>query len=309
MGKGLGFGKSIFFGEHFVIYGVPGIVAALQQTANATVTKTKEGGFRIEDHRAGAGGYTDSKKAQQRESFERTAKCLGLDSPSMDILLEGNLPAFSGIGASGASCVAIIRAISEEYDLKLTDEQVNAAAHEAEKAYHGEKTAGLDNVASTFGGFIYFIQVRPIKFTQMTISQPIDIVMADTGIVANTKDMIEGVATRYRNNRQGYELIFAEATEVIQEAKTALEKCDLPKVGQLMNENHRLLQKIEVTCPELDQLTEIARENGALGAKQTGGGGGGCILALTPGETLQKKVAAAIEKAGFSVLKTRVGGE
>lgn len=308
MGKGSGFGKSIFFGEHFVIYGVPGIVAALQQTANATVTKMEEGGFQIEDRRAGAGGYTDSKKAQQRESFERTARFLGLDSPSMDILLEGNLPAFSGIGASGASCVAIIRAISEEYDLKLTNEQVNTAAHEAEKAYHGEKTAGLDNVASTFGGFIYFTQVRPLKFTQLNISRPIDIVMADTGIVADTKDMIEGVARRYQNNRKDYERLFAEATEVTQEAKVALEKVDLPKVGQLMNANHCLLQEIEVTCPELDQLTTIALDHGALGAKQTGGGGGGCILALTPGKSLQDKVAQAIEKIGFSVLKTRVGG-
>jgi len=74
-----------------------------------------------------------------------------------------------------------------------------------------------------------------------------------------------------------------------------------------MNENHRLLQEIEVSCKELDYLVEVARRQGALGAKLTGGGGGGCMTALTPGLELQEKVATAIEKEGFQVLRTKIG--
>jgi mevalonate kinase len=76
-----------------------------------------------------------------------------------------------------------------------------------------------------------------------------------------------------------------------------------------MNENHRLLQEIEVSSMELDLLVDIARKNGAFGAKLTGGGGGGCMVALTPGEELQEKVAAAIEKEGYEVLRTKIGVE
>jgi mevalonate kinase len=76
-----------------------------------------------------------------------------------------------------------------------------------------------------------------------------------------------------------------------------------------MNENHRLLQEIKVSCKELDHLVDLARTQGAFGAKLTGGGGGGCMTALTPGKELQEKVAAAIEKEGFEVLRTKIGVE
>ena len=79
------------------------------------------------------------------------------------------------------------------------------------------------------------------------------------------------------------------------------------KVGELMNENHRLLQEIEVSCRELDYLANLARKMGAFGAKMTGGGGGGCTLALTPGIALQETIASAIEKEGFQVLRTKIG--
>ena len=86
-----------------------------------------------------------------------------------------------------------------------------------------------------------------------------------------------------------------------------LEDFDLQKVGELMNENHKLLLGIEVSCNELDMLVDLARKNGALGAKMTGGGLGGNMVALTPGKELQERVTKAIQDAGFEVLMTRVG--
>ncbi|MGD9131740.1 MAG: hydroxymethylglutaryl-CoA reductase, partial [Candidatus Bathyarchaeota archaeon] len=91
------------------------------------------------------------------------------------------------------------------------------------------------------------------------------------------------------------------------EGRKALEEFDLRKVGELMDENHRLLQEIEVSCKELDYLVDLARKQGAFGAKMTGGGGGGCMLALTPGKDLQEAVAAAMEDEGFKVLRTKIG--
>ncbi|MGB9841353.1 MAG: mevalonate kinase [Candidatus Bathyarchaeales archaeon] len=310
MGKGYGFGKVILFGEHFVVHGVPGIVSAIDSTTEAEVKKTP-GGITIKDERRGSKGYTEEKKAQQIESIERMLKTMGLEpkAAAFSIWLGGSLPGFSGLGASAASSVAIARAISEEFGLSLSDEKINEIAYEAEKAYAGNPS-GIDNTAATYGGLLWFkrnMAGGPNIIERLSIQKPVEIVIGSTGIVANTKAMVEGVAERKKKNPQKYDALFKQAEALAFAAKKALEELNLRKVGELMNENHRLLQEIEVSCKELDFLVDLARAQGALGAKLTGGGGGGCMVALTPGKELQEKVARAIEKEGFEVLRTKIG--
>jgi hydroxymethylglutaryl-CoA reductase len=120
---------------------------------------------------------------------------------------------------------------------------------------------------------------------------------------------VEGVAERKRQNPQRYDLLFKQAEALAYAGRKALKVYDLKKMGELMNENHRLLQEIEVSSRELDLLVDIARKQGAYGAKLTGGGGGGCMTALTPTKDLQERVAKAIEKEGFEVLRTKIGVE
>ncbi|MEJ2271110.1 MAG: mevalonate kinase [Candidatus Bathyarchaeota archaeon] len=310
MGYGSGFGKTILFGEHFVVHGVPGIASAIDSATEAEVKKTKNG-IDINDERTGAKGYAEKKKLQQIESIDRMLTAMNLDSDrvSMDIWLGGNLPGFSGLGASAASSVAIARAISEEYNLDLNDERINDVAYQAEKAYAGNPS-GIDNTAATFGGLIWFKKnlgsgINEVE--QLNIKNPVEIVIANSGVVANTKAMVEGVGERKKQNPKKYDELFSKAKDLVYDGRKALENFDLKKVGLLMNENHTLLQMIEVSSKELDYLVEVARKNGSFGAKMTGGGGGGCILALTPGNDLQEKVASAIKKEGFEVLKTRIG--
>ncbi|HDM23288.1 MAG TPA: hydroxymethylglutaryl-CoA reductase, partial [Methanomicrobia archaeon] len=126
-------------------------------------------------------------------------------------------------------------------------------------------------------------------------------------VVANTKEVVAGVRERKEKYPEKYNKIFKEAEELVYEAREALLKYDLKRVGELMNENHKQLQAIEVDGKELNFLVELARDNGALGAKLTGGGVGGCMVALTPGKELQEKVASAMEKEGFQALRTVVG--
>jgi mevalonate kinase len=121
--------------------------------------------------------------------------------------------------------------------------------------------------------------------------------------------MVEGVTERKEKNPEKYHRLFKQAEELAFTAKKALQEFNLRKVGELMNENHRSLQEIEVSCKELDYLVDLARKQGAFGAKLTGGGGGGCMTALTPTRELQEAVATAIEKAGYEVLRTRIGVE
>ncbi|UCC33438.1 MAG: mevalonate kinase [Candidatus Bathyarchaeota archaeon] len=310
MGRGSGFGKAILFGEHFVVYGLPGIVSAIDLIAEAEV-KSIGDGITISDERKGAKGYTEKKRTQQKEAIERMLENMGINSEkrALEIWLGGNLPGFSGIGASAASSVAIAKAIAEEFRMNLSIERINEIAYEAEKAYAGTPS-GIDNTAATYGGLIWFIRNLsggPSKIERLSIKKPVRIVIGNTGIVANTKGMIAAVAKRKKANPEKYDLVFNQAKSLIFEARRALEDFDLVRVGRLMNENHGLLQEIEVSCKELDYLVNRARERGAIGAKLTGGGGGGCMVALTPGRELQEAVATAMEGEGFRVLRTKTG--
>ncbi|MCW4010587.1 MAG: mevalonate kinase [Candidatus Bathyarchaeota archaeon] len=309
MGKGSGYGKVILFGEHFVVHGVPGVVSATDAKTDAEVKKTVQG-ITINDERKGSKGYAEEKRLQQIESIQRMLKAMDMPADTaMSIWIGGNLPGFSGLGASAASSVAIARAITEEFSLDLPDEKINAVAYEAEKAYAGNPS-GIDNTAATYGGLMWFrknLQGGPDFVERLGIIEPVEIVIGSTGKVANTKAMVEGVAERKKQNPQKYNPLFERVGEIAVEGRKALEAGDLKKVGELMNENHTILQGIEVSSKELDLLVDIARKEGALGAKLTGGGGGGCMVALTPGVELQEKVASAMEKEGFQVLRTKVG--
>ena len=312
MGKGSGFGKVILFGEHFVVHGVPGIVSAIDSTNDAEVKKTTKG-ITVRDERRAAKGYAEEKKAQQLESIDRILKAMGIEPKTVafDIWLGGNLPGFSGLGASAASSVAIARAIAEEIGKKFSDERINEIAYEAEKAYAGTPS-GIDNTAATFGGLLWFeknMKGGANTIEKLGIREPVEIVIGSTGVVANTKAMVEGVAERKRNHPEKYDALFEQAEAIALIGRKALQDYNLKKVGELMNDNHRLLQEIEVSHEKLDLLVDIARKQDAYGAKLTGGGGGGCMVALTPRKELQEKVANAIEKEGFEVLRTRIGIE
>ena len=312
LGKGSGFGKVILFGEHFVVQGVPGIVSAIDSTNDAEVTKTAKG-IKVRDVRKTAKGYAEEKRLQQLESIGRILKAMGMEPKSVafDVLVGGTLPGFSGLGASAASSVAIARAIAEEYELKFSDERINEIAYEAEKAYAGTPS-GIDNTAATFGGLLWFkknMMGGDNTIEKLHIPETVEIVIGSTGLVANTKAMVEGVAERKRKHPEKYDVLFEQAEALALIGRKALLNFDLKKVGELMNDNHRLLQEIEVSHQKLDLLVDVARKEGAFGAKLTGGGGGGCMVALTPGKELQESVAKAIEKKGYEVLRTRIGIE
>jgi len=307
MGKGSGYGKVILFGEHFVVYGLPGIASAVGLSTDAIVKKA--GALTVCDERAGTEGYSAAKKEHQRESFERMFDMMNLEEKGFDIWLGGALPVMSGIGASAASSVAIARAVSDELGLGYDDARINSTAYEMEKAFAGNPS-GIDNTVATYGGLIWFKKnmaggandLEPIK-----IPRPVEIVMGNSGVVADTKAMVAGVAERRAHEPEKYDALFKAYAALVVKARAALEAGDLCAVGAFMDENHALLQKVGTSGVKLDELVALARANGAFGAKVTGGGGGGCMVALTPGKDLQERVADAMEAKGFRVLRTTIG--
>jgi len=291
----------------FSVLGIPVIASALSMTADAQVVQTSSGGWEIRDERWEAKGYKEEKKGMQIESLERIFQHLRFHPENLQILLSGDLPAMSGIGATGASSVAIVRALSEEFNLGLTDDEVNAAAYQAEIAYHGPTTSGIDNTVSTYGGIICLTRGEPNVVRKMRLKEPVEVVIGDTGIIANTKLLLVAFAERKRGFPDRYARLLQEARQIAAEAMASIETFNLEEIGCLMNRNQSLLQKAEVSCPELDFLIDLSRSVGALGAKLTGSGGGGCMLALTPGKDLQEVVASAIEAKGFQALRSRLG--
>ena len=307
MGRGIGYGKTILFGEMFAIFGVPVIASALSMTAEAEVVQTASGGWEIKDERREAKGYKEEKKGMQIESLERIFKHLRFRPEHLRILLGGDLPAMSGIGATGASSVAIVRALSEEFHHRLTEDEINAAAYQAEIAYHGPTTSGVDNMVSTYGGIICLTRGEPNVVRKMRLKEPVEVVIGDTGIIANTKSLLAALGERKKSSPDRYRRLLSGAQQIAEGATVSIEAGDLEEIGRLMDRNQSLLREAEVSCPELDLLIDLCRGAGALGAKLTGSGGGGCMLALTPGKDLQEKVASAIESQGFQAFRSRLG--
>lgn len=307
-GEGIGFGKAILFNEHFVVYGIPAIVSAIGKYTRAKVESKGKTGWTIADNRKATPNYKENKIDQQKDSINLMIKKMGLDlsKNGVEITLEGNLYVASGIGASAASCVAIARALSKHFQLNLSNEEINELAYEGEKGYHGTPS-GIDNTASTFGGLIWFEKGAESVMDKISLQNPIEIVIGNTGKVANTTAAVAGVKQRKEKYSQKYTEIFDRAENIAYLARDALQDEDYKELGKLMNENHKLLQQIEVSSRELDFLVKLARDQGAYGAKLTGGGLGGNMIALTPDKDIQERVANAFEKEGFQSLKTSIG--
>jgi len=306
---GIGFGKVILFNEHFVVYGLPAIASAIGTKTMALVERRPGSGVELKDNRPETKGYKAEKFGQQKESLDHMLKFMNIDTKNsaFTVALAGDLLAASGVGASAASCAAIARAFSQELSLDYSDEKVNEVAYEGEKGYHGTPS-GIDNTAATFGGLIWYKREGTSHLMErMKLRKPVEIVMGNTGLVADTKLVVGGVKERKERDPERYARIFKNAEQLARDARRQLESFNLEKVGSQMDANHLLLQQIEVSCPELDTLVDLARDNGALGAKMTGTGKGGYMVALTPGKELQERVAKAIEKKGFQALRTTIG--
>jgi mevalonate kinase len=311
VGTGKGYGKTILFGEHFVVYGLPSIVSALGTYTTADVKVVKGNGWIVNDQRPATPGYKKQKHTQAMQSIANIINHLKVDikNQRLEISFAGDLIAASGVGASAAQCTSLARALSETFNLNLDDEKVNEAAYEGEKAYHGTPS-GVDNTASTYGGLIWFVRnLGAGKNTMDLLQSPrkMLIVIANSGITASTTEVVADVRRLREENPEKIEKIFREYGKLAEAAKKALLKGDIATIGNLMNQNHKMLQQITVSGKINDDLVEIALENGAIGAKLTGTGRGGLVIGLAENEDAQEKIANAIEEKGYSSWKTTIG--
>src|SRR5512139_2979492 len=311
MAQGTGFGKTILIGDQFVLDEVPAIVSAISYETECTVERTQVDGWILEDNRIEVPGYKEKKKEQQVLSIDRILEVMNIDVKKnpIKITFGGTLLAGSGVGASAASCVSLARALNEEFNLGYSTEELNRVAWQGEFPYHGI-ASGVDNTASTYGGLLRFwLKDGKQNFEQIKTPESFEIVLCNSGITANTAALDAFIDQQKKENWELFhsrlELIVSKGSAM----KAALEAGDLSTVGQIMTENHKLLVDMDMSHEILDHLCKVAVENGALGAKVTGGGRGGYMIALTPGRELQEKVVEAFKKEGYDlIIKSTIGG-
>jgi mevalonate kinase len=244
-----------------------------------------------------------------RTAINETQKVLKIDPiPACKIRIVSKIPIASGLGSGAAIAISLIRAFSKFLGQDLLDSVVNAIAFEVDKVYHGNPS-GIDNTVITYEQPIYFMKENPFEIIKPFC--PINLVIADTGIKSSTREMVNGVRQRWSTNARRYEGLFTEIGSITTEAKSSIEKGDYQKSGSLMSRNQEILRKIGVSHPVLDHLIEMAMKSGALGAKLTGAGGGGNIIALADKEHIEEimtnlKIAGA-EMVFSTQVKERKG--
>ena len=311
MAEGSGFGKSILIGDQFVLDEVPAIVSSISYETVTTVERIDGDGWTLEDNRVEVPGYKERKREQQGHSIDRILEVMGIDVKKhpIKITVGGTLLAGSGVGASAASCVSLARALNAEFELGLSIEEINRVAWQGEFPYHGV-ASGVDNTASTYGGLLlFFLKGEQQHFERIECPGAFEIVLANSGVTVNTAALDEFIDQQKSDEAELFAARFKTMTAQVSEMKTALEAGDLPTVGKVMSENQKLLIDMQMSHETVDSMCKMALENGALGAKVTGGGRGGYMVALTPGVELQETVASVFEKEGYKVIRATIGGK
>jgi hydroxymethylglutaryl-CoA reductase len=305
---GLGYGKVILLGEHAVVYGRHAIAAPMPLAIRALVEDCDDG-IHLLIPRWGV-EYQLASRPEDRRSFERPAGVvldkLGLSRRNMRIEVFPEVPKSMGLGGSAAMAVAIIRALNRHFSLGLGDEEVNSLAFEAEQVAHGNPS-GLDNTIACYGQPLVFRPGNPPLVELLNIPEPIHAVVGMTGHEGLTARTVGRVRDAWRKDPRLYERIFDQIDTLSLRGVQAIQDRDLQTLGELMNVCHGLLNALQVSSPELEQLVNIARENGALGAKLTGGGGGGSIIAVCDGDS--SAVVNAIRAAGYQAVPIQLGAK
>lgn len=226
------------------------------------------------------------------------------EAADLEITIHSQIPIARGLGSGTAVSAAIIRALAQHYGRDLPAADVSHLAYRTEILLHGTPS-GVDNTVVAYEQPVYFVRGNAPAF--LRIAAPLHLVIADTGIPSRTRDTVAAVHRSWLADGAGYEALFDEIGAAVEAARRAIEGADLPLLGRLMSGNHSLLQRLGVSCAELDRLVAAALNAGAWGAKLSGGGGGGCMVALVGGPLAADAVRAALGAAGAQrVLETVV---
>jgi mevalonate kinase len=294
-------GKAILFGEHAVVYGRPAIAVPISQVqVKATVLADPlgpQGRVHIQSPEialdcdlADLPGDDPIALAVQEVKQALAADHL----PALHLKISSTIPVAAGLGSGAAVSVAILRALSAFLGQPLPDETVSALAFEVEKVHHGTPS-GIDNTVVTYARPIFFMRGQP--FEVLLPAEAFTLIIADSGVKSPTSVAVAAVRQGWQGDPYRYEALFDAIGQIAQQARQVITQGPVLALGPLMSENQRLLAQVGVSSAELDFLVETACEAGAAGAKLSGGGRGGNMIALAAAENAGR-ISKALMNAG-----------
>ena len=297
----IGLGKIILLGEHAVVYGYPALAAALDRGVRIDVVPTPAGGTLRVDVPSWNLKVTAEDDNAFANGLAAIADSLDLGRPPLTLVGDAQIPPGAGLGASAAFAVAVSRALLSHAKRPATTEAVAAAAAASEKILHG-RASGVDVALAIAGGVGVYRKSTGLKaFAIPTLR----VLVGPSGSPRSTAAMVDRVAQATNSSVDDARL--AELGNLADTGTQALMRRDIDALGNDMNRAHTLLAELGVSTPLLDALCDVARKLGAHGAKLTGAGGGGAIIALAPRDK-EPEILAAWKTAGVHGFIASIGG-
>ena len=305
-------GKVIIFGEHAVVYGQPAIAVPLAAVRTVVEARPAASGTGLVLHALDVGQRL--RVTQETDTampwfnaliYPAQLALRALDAPIPDLTLtvRSTIPIASGLGSGAALATAIIRTLGQALGRPFAREPLNALVYEVEKRHHGTPS-GIDNTVIVYEQPVYFVRGTPPR--PFTIARPFTLLVADSGHPSPTREAVADVRTLYEAAPERIGATFERIGQIARQARAAIEAGEIAALGPLMNANHEALRTLDVSSPVLEQLCTAARQAGALGAKLSGGGRGGNMIALvSPARVLP--VQQALRQAGaVRIIETRI---
>ncbi|HLU11388.1 MAG TPA: mevalonate kinase [Oceanobacillus sp.] len=300
--------KIILFGEHAVVYGKPAIAVPVSSLRAHATVEPSDGGLIIASSELDEMIPVSIDAGTVDNALALTARlvleALNAAPPNAIIRVQSDIPIASGLGSGAAVSTALARALCAVLDASLDESRLNALIYEVEKMYHGTPS-GIDNTVVVYERPVYFVRGTPIE--TLNIEKSFMLVIGDTGIPASTRVAVEGVRSLYDAAPERIQPLLDEIGTLVEQARNLIEGGNPEGLGALMQRNHTLLQQLTVSSPELDRLVDAALDAGALGAKLSGGGRGGNMIALVTSETKTQVENTLLGAGAARVFTTEVG--
>ena len=314
--------KLILCGEHAVVYGRPAIALPLADIRAHVDIDDGSSGSGISVHARDlrrhwrVGDDPHGPISQLITSVLSYLQDQASLAPDLNLTVSSTIPIASGMGSGAAVATAIVRALAAHLGQELTSAEISTLVYASEQRFHGTPS-GIDNTVIAYEQPIWFQRtddgrqttddesadpssvLRPPSplIEPIEIASPFTLLIGETGVRSATRLPVGEVRRRWQAEPARYEALFDQIGAVVTQARTVLKQGDLPALGSLLSQNHTLLQQIGVSSPQLDALVVAAQTAGALGAKLSGAGWGGVMLALVAPDT-RGRVAAALSQAG-----------
>jgi mevalonate kinase len=324
LGVGRAPGKVILFGEHAVVYGRPALAVPVTQVQAEAVVEPGETGAGLTIVAADLGETFAVRDAPADHPLAAVARLtlvkFGLSDPDWRITVRSTIPIASGMGSGAAVSAAIVRALTESANQRISESakrqyairntqyaippaDISALVYEVERLHHGTPS-GIDNTVVVYGQPVYFVRGQPPQ--TFHIGRPFMLAIADTGIHSPTRIAVGDVRRAWEREGTRFEALFDRIAMAVEAARSAIAAGEPAQLGPLMDENHALLQEIGVSSPELDALVAAARAAGAAGAKLSGAGRGGNMIALVMADSASRVAKALVAAGAVRVIVTEV---